>query len=135
LTAFSFSDAQVIDNVKRALAGSERNTHAQMKRGLGVLATVASTAPFVGLLGTVIGIVDWGFPGCGAPRAFCMAMTAAGISEALLSTAVGLLVAVPALWSFNYFTSRLETLDLETANSSMELTSYLVIQLSRRSDR
>jgi biopolymer transport protein ExbB/TolQ len=61
-----------------------------------------------------------------------MAATATGISEALLSTAVGLLVAVPALWSFNYFTSRLETVDLETANSSMELTSYLVIQLGRQ---
>lgn len=60
-----------------------------------------------------------------------MAATATGISEALASTALGLLVAVPALWSFNYFSDRLEQLDLEAANSSMELTNYLVIHQGR----
>jgi biopolymer transport protein ExbB/TolQ len=60
-----------------------------------------------------------------------MSGTATGISEALASTVLGLLVAVPALWSFNYFTDGLERFDLEAANSSMELTNYLVIHLGR----
>lgn len=131
LAAPSFSNAWVIEYVNRVLAGSERNIHAEMKQGLDVLATVASTAPLVGLLGTVIGIVDAAYRGCGASRAVCMAATATGISEALASTALGLLVAVPALWSFNYFSDRLEQLDLEAATSSMELTNYLVIHQGR----
>jgi MotA/TolQ/ExbB proton channel family len=121
----------VIDAVKRVLARSQRDTHAEMKRGLGKLATIASTAPFVGLFGTVIGIMNALYRGCGAPRAICMAAAASGISEALVSTALGLLVAVPASWSYNYFTSVLETFDIETMNSANELASNLMIQLAR----
>jgi biopolymer transport protein ExbB/TolQ len=102
-----------------------------MNRGLGVLATVASTAPLMGMLGTVIGIVDGAFRGCIGSRAMCMAAAANGISEALMSTGLGLLVALPALWSFNYFAERLEHFDLEAANSSMELTTYLAIHTRR----
>lgn len=132
MAASASSDAQVIDAVKRVLARSQRDIHAKMKRGLGGLATIASTAPFVGLFGTVIGIMNALYRGCGAPRAVCMAATANGISEALISTALGLFAAVPASWAYNYFTSVLETLDIETANSAMELENYLVIQLGRR---
>ena len=132
MAASASSDAQVIDAVKRVLARSQRDIHAKMKRGLGGLATIASTAPFVGLFGTVIGIMNALYRGCAAPRAVCMAATANGISEALISTALGLFAAVPASWAYNYFTSVLETLDIETANSAMELENYLVIQLGRR---
>lgn len=132
MAAPTLSDAQIVDAVKRVLAWSQRDIHADMKRGLGGLATIASTAPFVGLFGTVIGIMNALNRGCGAPRAVCMAATANGISEALVSTALGLLVAVPAAWAFNYFTSRLEIFRIETANSAMELESYLVIQLALR---
>jgi biopolymer transport protein ExbB/TolQ len=132
MAAPAFSDAQIVDAVKRALARSQRDIHADMKRGLSGLATIASTAPFVGLFGTVIGIMNGLFRGCGAPRAVCMAATANGVSEALVSTALGLLVAVPAAWAFNYFTSRLGIFRIETANSAMELESYLVIRLGRR---
>jgi biopolymer transport protein ExbB/TolQ len=131
LAARSFSDAWIIDYVNRVLAGTQRSIRAEMKRGLGVLATVASTASLVGMLGTVIGIVGGAFRGCGASRAACMAAAADGISEALMSTGLGLLVAVPALWSFNYFTERLEHVDLETASSSRELTTYLVLNMRR----
>ena len=132
MAAPAFSDAQIIDAVKRVLARSQRDIHAEMKRGLGGLATIASTAPFVGLFGTVVGIMNALYRGCGAPRAVCMAATANGVSEALVSTALGLLVAVPAAWAFNYFASRLGILRIETANSAMELESYLVIRLGRR---
>jgi biopolymer transport protein ExbB len=131
LVGLRYSDAQVIDGVKRALAQSERNIHAEMKRGLGALATIASTAPLVGLFGTVLGIMN-AFKGCGAQQSFCLVATTSGISEALMSTALGLSVAVPALWFYNYFTSTLENFDVETANSSMELARYLVIHLALR---
>jgi biopolymer transport protein ExbB/TolQ len=61
-----------------------------------------------------------------------MAAAANGVSEAQVSTALGLLVAVPAAWAFNYFTSRLEIFHIEAVNSAMELESYLVLQLVRR---
>jgi biopolymer transport protein ExbB/TolQ len=131
LAAPSSSDASVIDYVNRVLAGSQRSIHAEMNRGLGVLATVASTAPLVGMLGTVIGIVHGVFRGCCASRATCLAAHANGISEALMSTELGLLVALPALWSFNCFTERLNHIDLEAGNSSMELTTYLVLNIRR----
>ena len=127
----SFSDAQVIDAVERVLAQSQRNIHAEMKRGVAVLATIASTAPLVGLFGTVLGIMN-AFKGCGAQQSFCLAATTSGISEALVSTALGLSVAVPALWFYNYFITTLETFDVETVNSSMELVGHLVIHLARR---
>ena len=129
--AAGFSDAWVTEYVNRVLAGSRRSIHAEMKRGLGVLATVASTAPLMGMLGTVIGIVHGAFRGCGASKAVCMAAAANGIAEALMSTGVGLVVAVPALWSFNYFSERLDHIDLEAANSAMELTNYLAIHMRR----
>ncbi len=131
MAAASFSDAWVLDYVNRVLAGTQRSIHAEMNRGLGVLVTVASTAPLMGMLGTVIGIVDGAFRGCIGSRAMCMAAAANGISEALMSTGFGLLVALPALWSFNYFTASLQHLDLEAANSSLELTTYLALHIRR----
>jgi biopolymer transport protein ExbB/TolQ len=125
-------DVWIIDITSRSLATCERNTHAQMKRGLVVLATVASTAPLIGFLGTIIGIVDGAFPACGASKATCMAAEVNGVAEALLSTAIGMCVAVPALWAYNYFSSTLNAIDLETANTSLELTNYLTIELGRR---
>jgi biopolymer transport protein ExbB/TolQ len=130
LAAACFSDAWVIKYTNRVLAGAQRSIHAEMKRGLGVLATVASTAPLMGMLGTVIGIVGGAFRGCGASKAVCMAATANGISEALMSTGLGLFVAVPALWSFNYFSERLQHIDLEVENSALELTTYLAIHMN-----
>ena len=85
----------------------------------------------MGMLGTVIGIIHGVFRGCCASRATCLAAHANGISEALMSTGLGLLVALPALWSFNYFTASLQHLDLEAANSSLELTTYLAIHIRR----
>jgi len=105
------SDAEVIEAAKRGLERSVAIVHAEMKRGLSGLATIGSTAPFVGLFGTVIGIIN-AFKG--------------GISEALITTALGLLVAVPAVWAFNYFTNKVEAFDVEMDNSSMELINYFI---------
>jgi biopolymer transport protein ExbB len=122
----SASDAQRIEVAKRGLARSAITTHAEMKRGLGGLATIGSTAPF----GTVVGIMN-AFRGTISATTGLSAV-GGGIAEALITTALGLLVAVPAVWCFNYFTSKMEGFDIEMENSSMEMVNYLLIRLEQR---
>ncbi len=102
-----------------------------MKRGLSGLATIGSTAPFVGLFGTVVGIIN-AFKGIASSKATGLSAVAGGISEALITTALGLLVAVPAVWFFNYFTSKVEAFDVEMDNSSMELINYFITRRSAK---
>ena len=96
-----------------------------MKRGLGGLATIGSTAPFVGLFGTVMGILN-AFKGISEQKATGLGAVAGGISEALVTTAFGLLVAIPAVMMFNYLTGRVEAFDVEMDNSSSELIDYFL---------
>ncbi len=119
------SDEQVIEAAKRGLERSIAIVHAEMKSGLSGLATIGSTAPFVGLFGTVVGIIN-AFKGISAQKATGLSAVAGGISEALVTTALGLLVAVPAVWAFNYFTNKVEAFDVEMDNSSMELINYFI---------
>src|SRR6266567_1934247 len=119
------SDADVVEAAKRGLERSVAIVHAEMKRGLSALATIGSTAPFVGLFGTVIGILN-AFKGIQAEKATGLSAVAGGISEALVTTALGLLVAVPAVWAYNYFTNKVEAFDVEMDNSSMELVNYFI---------
>src|SRR5246500_2498005 len=120
---------ETIEASKRALERTEAIVHAELKRGLGGLATIGSTAPFVGLLGTVVGIIN-AFKGIQSEKATGLAAVAGGISEALVTTALGLLVAVPAVWAFNYFTNKVEAFDVEMDNSSMELINYFITRRS-----
>ncbi len=122
---------EVVDAAKRGLDRSIAIVHADMKRGLSGLATIGSTAPFVGLFGTVVGIIN-AFKGIEAQKATGLSAVAGGISEALVTTALGLLVAVPAVWAFNYFTNKCEAFDVEMDNSSMELINYFI---TRRVER
>lgn len=110
---------------RRALERASAIVHAEMKRGLSTLATIASTSPFVGLFGTVVGIIN-AFKGIASSKATGLAAVAGGISEALVATAIGLFVAVPAVWAYNYFTGQTESLDVEMDNSSSELLDYFV---------
>jgi biopolymer transport protein ExbB len=119
------SDEEVIEAAKRGLERSVAIVHAEMKRGLSGLATIGSTAPFVGLFGTVVGIIN-AFKGIQAEKATGLSAVAGGISEALVTTALGLLVAVPAVWAYNYFTNKVEAFDVEMDNSSMELINYFI---------
>jgi len=119
------SDMEVIDAAKRGLDRSVAIVHAEMKRGLSGLATIGSTAPFVGLFGTVVGIIN-AFKGIETTKATGLSAVAGGISEALVTTALGLLVAVPAVWAYNYFTNKVEAFDVEMDNSSMELVNYFI---------
>src|SRR6266567_3865171 len=88
-----------IEASKRALERAEAIVHAELKRGISTLATIGSTAPFVGLFGTVIGIIN-AFKGISTQKSTGLGAVAGGISEALVTTAVGLFVAVPAVWMF-----------------------------------
>lgn len=119
-----------IESSKRALERAEAIVHAKLKRGLGGLATIGSTAPFVGLFGTVAGILK-AFQEIATMKTPGIGAVASGISEALVTTAFGLLVAVPAVWMFNYFTNKVEAFDVEMDNSSSELIDYFIKQ-SRR---
>jgi biopolymer transport protein ExbB/TolQ len=118
------SDQRIMEAATRSMECSITRTHQRLKRGLNALATIGSTAPFVGLFGTVIGIMN-SFKGFSGPPGRFIAITAGGISEALVTTSVGLLVAVPAVWAYNYFTSKLESFDLEMNSSVDYISTYL----------
>jgi biopolymer transport protein ExbB/biopolymer transport protein TolQ len=114
-----------IEASKRALERAEAIVHAELKRGIPALATIGSSAPFVGLFGTVVGIIN-AFQGISTEKATGLGAVAGGISEALVATAIGLFVAIPAVWMYNSFTSNVEAFDVEMANSSSELIDYFI---------
>lgn len=120
-----------VEASQRALERSEAIVHAKLKRGLGGLATIGATAPFIGLFGTVIGILD-AFQQIAQQHTTGLGAVAGGISEALVTTAFGLFVAIPAVMAFNYFTNRVESFDVEMDNSSSELVDYFLKQGGRR---
>src|SRR6201985_914199 len=120
-----------IEASKRALERAEAIVHAELKRGVSSLATIGSTAPFVGLFGTVVGIMN-AFKSISTSKSTGLGAVAGGISEALITTAVGLFVAIPAVWMFNYFTNRIEAFDVEMGNSSSELIDYFLKRSQQR---
>ena len=114
-----------INSAERAVEREMLMTIVQLKRGLGVLATVGSTAPFVGLLGTTMGIVN-AFTGMAASGSGGIAAISAGVAEALITTAFGLLVAIPAVWGYNYFQTKIDNLTAEMTYTSKEMIDYLI---------
>jgi biopolymer transport protein ExbB/biopolymer transport protein TolQ len=120
-----------IEASRRALERAEAIVHAELKRGLGGLATIGATAPFVGLFGTVVGILN-AFKGISEQKATGLGAVAGGIAEALVTTAFGLFVAIPAVMMYNYLSGRVEAFDVEMDNSSSELVDYF---LKRRGAR
>ena len=121
---------ETIEASRRALQRATAIGIEEFKRGLGGLATIGSTAPFVGLFGTTVGIIN-AFAAMSAGADTGIGAVAAGISEALVTTALGLFVAVPAVWMYNYFTGKIESFIVEMDNSSSELIDYF---LKRRSE-
>jgi len=119
-----------IEASKRALERAEAIVHAELKRGVSALATIGSTAPFVGLFGTVVGIIN-AFKGIAAEKSTGLGAVAGGISEALVTTAIGLFVAIPAVWMYNFFTNKIESFDVEMGNSSSELIDYFLKRSQR----
>jgi len=115
----------VIDAVRRAIQRASALTAADLKKGMGALATIGATAVFVGLLATTLGVIN-AFQGIAASGSGGLGSVSKGISEALVGTAVGLFVAIPAVWFYNYLTSRIEFFNVEMDNSSSELVDYFI---------
>jgi biopolymer transport protein ExbB/biopolymer transport protein TolQ len=115
-----------INSAERAVERQMLIITSELKRGLGVLATTGATAPFVGLLGTTMGIVN-AFQGMAASGGSgSLAAITGGIAEALITTAFGLLVAIPAVWLYNYFSTKLDYLAVEMTYLSKELIDFLI---------
>src|SRR5713226_72072 len=115
-----------INSAERAVERQMLIITAELKRGLGILATVGATAPCVGLLGTTMGIVT-AFQGmCASGGSGSLAAITGGVAEALITTAFGLMVAIPAVWLYNYFTTKIDFLTVEMTYASKELIDYLI---------
>jgi biopolymer transport protein ExbB len=119
----SHSNALAVDAALRACARSTGVVHLELKRGLNSLATIASTAPLVGILATAFSIVP--SVTCGGEKSTCMAAMTETLSEALAPTVFGLLIALIALWSYKYLNSELEAIDLEMKTASLDLANQL----------
>ena len=113
-----------LELVSSALRDSISETLIQLKRGLGFLATIGSTAPFIGLFGTVVGIIN-AFRSIAATGSGGMSVVSGGIAEALVSTALGIFVAIPAVMAFNHFTGKIETFHVEMNRASTQLVNCL----------
>ena len=115
----------VIDSVRRAIQRASALTAADLKKGMGSLATIGATAVFVGLLATTLGVIN-AFQGIAATGSGGLGAVSAGIAEALVGTAIGLFVAIPAVWFYNALTTRIEFFNVEMDNSSSELVDYFI---------
>src|SRR6187397_3686337 len=124
-TGGSLTRDDIVDTVRRAIQRATALTSNDLKKGIPSLATIGATAPFVGLLGTVVGIIT-AFQGIAATGSGGLGAVSAGISEALVETALGLVVAIPAVWFYNYLTGRIEYFNVEMDNSSSELVDYFI---------
>jgi biopolymer transport protein ExbB/TolQ len=119
------SDPEVaIEASRQGMDRTAMITIAELKENLGVLATIGATAPFVGLFGTVIGIIH-AFQKM-ATSGGGIASVSAGIAEALITTAFGLFVAIPAVWAYNYFQNRVDRFTVEMSNSGSEMAIYFL---------
>jgi len=121
----------VVEFVSGGMQCSAARVHREMQSGLNALATIGATAPFVGMFGTVIGIVNSFRGGSNTPSGW-LAVTATGLAEALLTTATGLFAAVFAVWCFNYFAAQMEGFDVEMETSRLELIT-LAVRFRKRS--
>ncbi len=118
-------DFDLVDAVNRQLERAKERETANLKRGLTVLATVGSTSVFVGLFGTVVGIIT-AFQGISADGGGGLSSVAGGISEALVATAVGLMVAIPSVVAFNLFNGRVEAFQIDMNDVASELIDFVL---------
>jgi len=121
----SLEKDDVVDGVRRAIQRASALVAADLKKGMAVLATIGSTAVFVGLLATTLGVIN-AFQGIATTGSGGLGAVSGGISEALVGTAVGLFVAIPAVWFYNYLTGRVEYFNVEMDNSSSEMMDYFI---------
>ncbi|MEW6739429.1 MAG: protein TolQ [Nitrospirota bacterium] len=113
------------DELKRMLKRYSALESARLERYLNFLATTGSSTPFIGLFGTVWGIMN-SFRGIGAAGSASLAVVAPGIAEALIATAIGLAAAIPAVIAYNYYLSRANRMIIEMEDFSAELVDYIL---------
>ncbi len=113
-----------VDNIKRALRRAINTEMTRMTKMVPFLATTGNTAPFIGLFGTVWGIMN-SFHGIGQMGSASLAVVAPGISEALVATAVGLAAAIPAVIAFNHFMNKIRTLETELHSFSADFLNIV----------
>ncbi len=118
-------DFDLVDAVNRQMERAKERETGGLKRGLSAIATTGSTAPFIGLFGTVVGIIN-SFQGLSSDGGGGLGAVAGGISEALFATAVGLLVAIPAVMAFNYFNGRVESMQIDMNDVASELIDFVL---------
>jgi biopolymer transport protein ExbB len=128
------ADFDIVESAKRAIERETLMTTAEMKKGLGNLATISTTAPFVGLFGTVAGIIH-AFQGMALSGSGGLGAVSAGIAEALVTTAFGLFVAIPAVWLYNYFLQKVERFQVEMSNAASQLVDYFIKNAARARSR
>jgi biopolymer transport protein ExbB len=121
----TMEQAKVLERTQHAMERAQILIITDFKKGLSILATVGATGPFVGLLGTVVGILN-AFGKMKTMGAGGIGEVSGGIAEALVTTAFGLLVAIPAVWLYNYFTGRVERIQHEMGNVTADMLDYLV---------
>ena len=124
-TGANLSREDLLDTVRRSIQRATALTANDLKKGVTSLATIGATAPFVGLLGTVVGVIN-AFVGIAATGSGGIGAVSAGIAEALVETALGLFVAIRAVWFYNYLSGRLEYFNVEMDNSSSEMVDYFI---------
>jgi biopolymer transport protein ExbB len=113
------------ENLAAAVHRERVRVGADLKSRLWVLGTIGATAPFVGLLGTTMGVVN-AFTGMAVSGSGGLAAISKGIAEALVTTAFGLLVAIPAVWLYNYYLNRIDYLSMEVTYATKEFMDFLL---------
>lgn len=121
------NSANRIESTERLVRVLVNREEERLSKNLSLLATISSSAPYIGLLGTVIGIIN-AFQGLSTTAQLTLSSVAPGISEALVATAVGLLAAIPALIAYNQFSKKLDNL----INGSLAFAEQLIMQMNRK---
>jgi biopolymer transport protein ExbB len=139
VTAFAmaplqFTLSEAIDAAGRAFQRSQRMFAANLSIGLGTLKSIAYTAPFLGLVGTCFRILS-AFRGIGMEKHAALAMMSSDVAKALIATATGIVVAVPAVWSYNHLRARGEVLESEMSNMALEAITHLTAYPQWQSQR
>ena len=121
------NSARNVDSTERLVRVITNREEERLSKNLSLLATISSSAPYIGLLGTVVGIIN-AFQGLSTTAQLTLSSVAPGISEALVATAVGLLAAIPALIAYNQFSKKLDNL----INGSLAFAEQLIIQINKK---
>jgi biopolymer transport protein ExbB/TolQ len=122
---FNLSFEEQVETAQRGCERASNIFSQELKRGLSTLATIATSAPFIGLFGTIAGIIN-AFRGMALTGSGGIGAVASGIAEALVTTAFGIGVAIIALWCYNILNTRIEIYDAEMANTSSQVVDFFI---------